>query len=514
MEFTLDDYKNKFIEFRDDAYSHQNNKIGDFIDRLLNSNAPISVYEVLYPYYDDLKEDDIDIFEYLLSVNASADWYSSVTYLSDQRSGADDYELIIRRMFENGISASDIVDCEKRTGTKDEFIELAENLILKFGEHSDDTKLDDIENHKRIENEFIKHLKSENDKIETRFESLTSEHNELKSKYDEIVSSYNHSNSELNNLKLEYDSLTKTSKRTVYERNSFEKKYLNQKELVAQLSDINNDLQENVKKLESDKEAISSNNVNEMSRIIEEKTRLSDEVNKLNEEIKKLSDKNIQLVKESVNSDDLEAIKDERDRFKAQIVELKAEIENLNNRIKSEQSSLKVSSIDTGITVSEPPINLRYKPSNENMAKQSEVLEQQEFESYDEYVNFGSGFDAPEDIPEQNFLGNNSEADVIEYDTSDIIYTEKNQSMSVKVKEAAKSFVKAFTRLFNHKFEKKPLEEQKAIITAEILDKDYSKDVLRSVNAAIKNNNVQAPVLYSLVQNAAPETEIIEYCQQ
>ena len=39
MELTLEEYKKKFTDFKDDAYSHQNNKIGDFITDLLESDV-------------------------------------------------------------------------------------------------------------------------------------------------------------------------------------------------------------------------------------------------------------------------------------------------------------------------------------------------------------------------------------------------------------------------------------------------------------------------------------------
>lgn len=498
MELTLEEYKKKFTDFKDDAYSHQNNKIGDFITDLLESDVSIDVYKVLYPYYDDIKEEDVDIFEYLLSSNASSDWYSAVAYLSDQKAGAAEYEFIIRRMYENGLSASDVIDCETRTADKEQFIELAENLVLKFGEHSDDTKLDDNENHRRIENEFIKHLKQENERIEAQLENVTTEYKSLQTSHNNTVIELENVHRDYNSLNSEYDLLKSGSKKLTIERNAFEKKYLNQKELVSQLSDINDSLQEKIRKLEADKDVISNNNINEMSKLIEEKTRLADEY---------------------------EVVKGERDKYKVEVDELCVQIDSLNNKI----SSMSQAAVNNSIGSISERISSKFKArksepiyemhDSERKSLENFIPEDEEFLTSEPDSNNNSFLENDFDNYIKTAMDNNEsidtlDEDTIEYDSSDLIVIDKKDDGHLnKFKEGAKNFMKAFSRFFNRKFEKLSIEEQKAIITSNLMEKNYSKDVMRNVVAGIKNNkNVQTPVLYRLIQSNASEDEINEYC--
>lgn len=473
MKLTIDEYIKKFKDFRDDAYEKKNKKTGDFINHLLSKGVGVDIYDVFYNYYDNLNDEDIDVYEYLLSKNAAYDWYSASSYISDQRAGLSDYAGIIKRMFDNGLAANDLVECEARTSNKEEFIECAENLILKFGSNSDEGMLSEKDNHVRIENEFIKHLKSENSRLESRYEDISKELSGLRKEYKDVLQHLDIYKQKSEKYKNDFEEINSVHGQIKREKDIFECKYLNQKKIVEQLSSINTEQDELIRNLTTERDGI--------------------------------LDKYVNLKKEQENTSntkEIDALKRENGALKNDINSIRAENNELNRRIEVLNRQINEYEKTSGLSESQSIDNIGDTSFNN------------EYDDFSSYLGEES-FDEMAVLPmlagerEKEYIDDN----MIEYNSDDLIVLDDKTNKVDKIKEKVKAFIASFTKLFNHKFENLSLEDKKAIISSSLMENDYSMDVTRGVMQAIKNNSdISLAVIYKLIQKKSSEEDILSYC--
>lgn len=556
METTLEDYLFRLGKYREACYENGNIKLGDFFTHLLSSDSAdidIGVYDVLYHNFDGLQETDAEIFDYFLSHNATKDWYEALIYVNEQRGGiCTDYVPVIKRAFENGLTADDVINVERRTTGVEDFVELMENTILKFGSHSNENMLDTADNKLRIENEFIKHLKAENERVQAQYETASSELESLQKVHRTTIEEATNNKHIAAACRDEVDKLKKELRNAGIEKQRFEKKYNSQKSLVDSLGVINDKLMEEKKNLADEKHSLLDkidSYVSERSELIEEKEQYLKEKAQLvgqrdtaikekedvlngmsdfeaekngilsrNEELEKLNteltDRANEL--EKSNAD----IKAEFDKVSGQYAELMKSYAlgiSENERLSNELEELKKAGVagNGGASPSVEKVEAARTvniPSGESVGSPIPVQHISDFGS-DEIPN-GIGFDDGygdgivfEDVQDDE--------NVIEYNSDELVTINTSKTASEpKKKIAAKSFAKGFQKFFlNIVFRGKSIEEQNNLLFAKLMDSGYNRESIQQIVTALRTKpGISRSTIFSLLQKDALQEEVLSYC--
>lgn len=236
MEKTIDECLSKLKELADQANADDHIKISSFIQNLLSAeNVEPEVYHLILGYFDNLQDDDMSMYRFLLENGADASWYEFVEFMCDQRGPITDYFSILSDCFFNHISIEEMHDIERNSKDLDEFRILAKEKISSVRSDGTMKKI-------AVEQEFIEHLKAENALLNERLDSVMREINQCRMEQQNMLEMSMSNKKASMDYKLEAERLKKESLRNKSELTMAEKKSVNAQEMIRQLNALNDRL--------------------------------------------------------------------------------------------------------------------------------------------------------------------------------------------------------------------------------------------------------------------------------
>lgn len=265
VELSVKDYLERLKVLAGQAEKDGKKKVQEFILHLTDAdNIDVRIFRSIYDYYDSLNDTDIPVFEYLLAHNVNVTWYDFVEFLSDQRGNIIDYFDIITRALQSGLDCEILKDIEKNSSGSEDFMALVDKAIgeLDASDEKEPVAVDP-KSESRLESEFIAHLKHENEQLNIRLDNTLKELNECRDEQKNIMESSIADKHVLMNSKVELERLQNSLKKREAAYTILEKKFQAQKEMIVQLSEVNNTV------------------VNENERLVQEKAELELQYEKL-----------------------------------------------------------------------------------------------------------------------------------------------------------------------------------------------------------------------------------------
>jgi hypothetical protein len=511
MEQTLEDYLFGLAKFKETAYENGDVKLGDFLTNLINApkdDIDVKLCDVMYHNFDGLNDTEAEIFTYFFNKGAPKEWYEAVIYINEQRQDCSDYLPVIKRAYENGLSADDVINVERRTSGVEDFVELVENTILKFGVHSDEKLLDAGDNKLRIENEFIRHLKQENERLQQERDSALTDLEALQSAHRTTIKESVDNKHIAADCRQETDNLKEELKKAEIERQRYERKYLNQKSFAENLSSVNDSLLAEKKSLADEKHSLLGKidgYISEKEQYVKDKERLesentaliTDRDNAIREKEEALASRDALVEKYNKLLTDFEAGMSENSRLAEEITMLRSRSGNEQHPVQMEyapQASVQIPDYSSA--------NIDYNAFG--FADERDYPEAPEAD-IGNYIPFN-----PQELPQEESSGQ-----YVEYDTDSLIVIDSSkESLNEKKHKFAKSFRSAFNRLFvNIVFNGKSVEDQNNLIFAKLVEANYPRDVTKQVALALRTKpNVSRATIYKLLQKSSPEDEVLSYC--
>lgn len=242
VELSVNDYLERLKVLAEQADKDGKKKVQEFILHLVEAdNVDVRIFSSIYDYYDSLNDVDIPIFEYLLANKVNVAWYDFIEFLSDQRGNIIDYFDIITRAFQSGLDCETLKEIEKNSSELKDFAALADKAIseLDTDEKNEPVTLE-TSTGSNLESEFIAHLKKENEQLNIRLENTLKELNECRDEQKRIMESSIADKHVLLNSKAELERLQKFLNKREAAYAILEKKCHAQKEMITQLSEVNN----------------------------------------------------------------------------------------------------------------------------------------------------------------------------------------------------------------------------------------------------------------------------------
>ena len=221
-------------------------KVYEFISHLIDTDiVDVSIFRSIYDYYDSLNDEDVPVFEYLLNHNAHAEWYNFVEFLSDQRGNVINYYDIIVRAIENGLSCKILMEFEKDSSDLKDFETLVNDAIKDLSPAEPEPKEEinsNFTSENSFENEFIAHLKKENEQLNLRLDNTLKELNGYRDEQKNVMEASIADKHAYMNSKIEVERLQKSLKNKEAAFTILEKKFKSQKDMIAQLGEINSNI--------------------------------------------------------------------------------------------------------------------------------------------------------------------------------------------------------------------------------------------------------------------------------
>lgn len=263
MDFTLEEFKKRFSAIAEQANTDGNYEIASFFYNLLNkSSVDEKIYKSLFDFADSMDEKDVCVFDCLLGLNATVDWFDFAEFIADQRGNLSNYKDIIAAAFHAGIDCEELKNIEKDTSGLNDFKEKVNELINSEINQSVvsnvDLDSDKQLSHLEVESEFIQHLKAENAQLNSRLDETLKELNTYRDEQKRIMETSFESKHKVMQSKMDVDRLNKDLQRSKVMYSILEKKYAFQKNMIVQLQNINhsivkenNDLKEEFQSIDS-----------------------------------------------------------------------------------------------------------------------------------------------------------------------------------------------------------------------------------------------------------------------
>lgn len=240
MEKTIDECMSKLKELAEQANADGHIKIGSFITDLISSkNIEAEVYNLILGYFDNLQDNDMPMYTFLLENGADASWYEFVEFMCDQRGSVGEYFSILSDCFINHISIEEMRDIERNSKDVAEFRALAES---KIAEKISSAQSDEIMGKMPLKKEFIEHLKAENAQLNARLDSMMDEINQYRIDRQNMLETSLLNKKASMDYKLEAERLKKESIRDQSALEIAEKKSAKFQEMIRQLNAINDGL--------------------------------------------------------------------------------------------------------------------------------------------------------------------------------------------------------------------------------------------------------------------------------
>lgn len=240
MEKTIEECMSKLKELAEQANADGHIKIGSFITDLISSeNVEAEVYNLILGYFDNLQDNDMPMYTFLLENGADASWYEFVEFLCDQRGPVGEYFPILSDCFINHISIDEMRDIERNSKNVAEFRALAES---KIAEQTLSGQSDRVKGKLSLEQEFIEHLKAENAQLNARLDSAMDEISQYRTDRQNMLEASLSNKKASMDYKLEAERLKKEGIKNQSALAMAEKKSAKFQEMIRQLNAINDGL--------------------------------------------------------------------------------------------------------------------------------------------------------------------------------------------------------------------------------------------------------------------------------
>jgi hypothetical protein len=277
------DYKKRLVELAI-ATKDERPLVYDFIENLVNSGeVDEDIYITIFNCIDDLKDEAMPVFNYMLENKATKEWYDFVSFLCDQRGDIIKYFDIIKECYEKKIPADVLNDIDKDTSEENGFIKMAKDKI-----DSQDKKEASAPNG---DNEYLEYLKLENERLNLRIDAIIKENALLRVENKEIMDkTISGKRTEIEQV-MELERLRKEIENSTNLAIIAKRKHEQCQDMVNQLSNINDRLSNENMSVKKKISQLSDSNNNLIDRI----ARLSSECEILKKQVAVLQDDEAKL---------------------------------------------------------------------------------------------------------------------------------------------------------------------------------------------------------------------------
>ena len=273
---TIKEYVDILQTLSEQAKQDKKVSVSNFLDSLLEKNTDdIELFDFIYKSADELSEELVEIYMYMLSRNLPIEWYVIASFIHEERDESTKYFEVMKKYIELKNDINVFQDIIYQTDSFDEFKIQIEKEFL--------AEKEDVSN---PEHSFIDHLRGENEELRIQIASLFEE---LKCANNELTGA----NKTIFELKSELNRLDHESKK--YQSMSvahtmLEKKFEQIQVVNAQLEKVNEYLQDTRERDEK-----LNNEIEAATEELESKNeKLKQQVNELEEIVLKLEEQLIE----------------------------------------------------------------------------------------------------------------------------------------------------------------------------------------------------------------------------
>lgn len=255
MEKTLHEYMPRLQLLAEQAKLDGNEKVYDFTMKLLaQQNIDDRLIELIFTCFDSLNDTDMDVYDYLLEKKASCEWFEFIGFLSDQRGTLAEYFPILVKAMEGGLDVSVLQEAERTSSGLEDFCRLVENHLSEVMGNAEIPEQENRQEDVEVLNEFIQHLKDENDRLNARLDSVMQENNSYQQEQRNMMKSAISSKRAVLAYKVELEALKKNYEKEHVSLTMTRRKLEKAQELAEKLSKINDELTTVHQKQNDDKE--------------------------------------------------------------------------------------------------------------------------------------------------------------------------------------------------------------------------------------------------------------------
>lgn len=457
------DFLHKFKILMMQAELDNKTYLVDFLEKLLQKEMEnLELQEYIYRCFDELNENIVAIYDFLLDKDAALEWYISAGYIYEERTSWDKYFGVMKECIEHEWDEQIFQDILHETNDFEEFLDRVNQEIVSIYEKiNSDEKILETEayegNKETVQNEFYGYLKEENKNLNARIDMQAKElkmaNSELKRVREEAYSLKTEM-MQKEALLSEKDSLI-TSLQEECRKADMQIAFQSKKLLQKQETNCQLNLQ------------LQAANENQHTKDMSYEEAYS----KKEEEFLILSEKYETYIQ---RVSDLEKMVEERDTKIGELqkicAEYEAEVESLHNMLAQTRENKTFSYDDENMIFNDDePITDTYKE-----------IEPEEFQ-------FGT-----------NIL-------------TDVLEIKNNEA---KVKKQSNFLANLLFSYQKKRFKNLPEQEQIGQINIKLIRNKYSKELMKIITSTLNSKNGISKIdLYEMISKKSDEEKIIRYCK-